>query len=327
MWGDVAPATEGSGPEGLAPQRVGERASPLAEAFPPLFCSFGVGHKQPGDQAERRQPHDDEHGAGQPAHAAAQQPPHSVEPPDAINAPVDAADNGKQKQNLFETRHGWTLLTGEYAHPTAALCKNTLQEKANLYIINLKDSAKGENQMLGLYLAAMDDSTYETQFVQVYERCKRLVYHTAYQIVQDSYLAEDVLQEVFLHLAQNFTRVYREDKHKMAAYLVICTKSRAIDMLRKRKGAAEDGDGTEYENFADDAPLPEDVLIGAEVAQRLMQLVQELPLLYREPLQLKALGYGNAEIASALDLTESTVRQRIVRGRKILWRKLHDGKE
>ena len=67
--------------------------------------------------------------------------------------------------------------------------------------------------MLGLYLAAMDDSTYETQFVQVYERCKRLVYHTAYQIVQDSYLAEDVLQEVFLHLAQNFTRVYREDKH------------------------------------------------------------------------------------------------------------------
>lgn len=40
--------------------------------------------------------------------------------------------------------------------------------------------------MLGLYLAAMDDSTYETQFVQVYERCKRLVYHTAYQIVQDS---------------------------------------------------------------------------------------------------------------------------------------------
>ena len=107
--------------------------------------------------------------------------------------------------------------------------------------------------MLGLYLAAMDDSTYETQFVQVYERCKRLVYHTAYQIVQDSYLAEDVLQEVFLHLAQNFTRVYREDKHKMAAYLVICTKSRAIDMLRKRKGAAEDGDGTEYENFADDA--------------------------------------------------------------------------
>ena len=82
----------------------------LYQKFNLLLRSFRLGHKQPGNQAERRQPHDDEHGAGQPAHAAAQQPPHSVEPPDAVNAPVDAADNGKQKQNLFETRHGWTLL-------------------------------------------------------------------------------------------------------------------------------------------------------------------------------------------------------------------------
>ena len=102
----------GLGPlcEGAPPAGGGGESLAIGRSLPPLFCCFGVGHKQPGDQAERRQPHDDEHGAGQPAHAAAQQPPHSVEPPDAVNAPVDAADNGKQKQNLFETRHGWTLL-------------------------------------------------------------------------------------------------------------------------------------------------------------------------------------------------------------------------
>ena len=94
---------------GSARRRWG-RELHLYPMFNLLLRSFRLGHKQPGDQAERRQPHDDEHGAGQPAHAAAQQPPHSVEPPDAVNAPVDAADNGKQKQNLFETRHGWTLL-------------------------------------------------------------------------------------------------------------------------------------------------------------------------------------------------------------------------
>ena len=92
--------------EGAPPAGGGGESLAIGRSLPLLFCCFGVGHKQPGDQAERRQPHDDEHGAGQPAHAAAQQPPHSVEPPDAINAPVDAADNGKQKQNLFETRHG-----------------------------------------------------------------------------------------------------------------------------------------------------------------------------------------------------------------------------
>ena len=99
----------GPGPKGSARRRWG-RELHLYPKFNLLLRIFRLGHKQPGDQAERRQPHDDEHGAGQPAHAAAQQPPHSVEPPDAVNAPVDAADNGKQKQNLFETRHGWTLL-------------------------------------------------------------------------------------------------------------------------------------------------------------------------------------------------------------------------
>ena len=78
--------------------------------------------------------------------------------------------------------------------------------------------------MLGLYLEALENSSDEELFTQVYERCKRLVYHTAYKVVQDSYLAEDVLQEVFLQLAKNFTRVYRDDAHKMAAYLAICAK-------------------------------------------------------------------------------------------------------
>ena len=84
----------GPGPKGSRRSGWG-RERHLYPKFNLLLRSFRLGHKQPGDQAERRQPHDDEHGAGQPAHAAAQQPPHSVEPPDAVNAPVDAADNGK----------------------------------------------------------------------------------------------------------------------------------------------------------------------------------------------------------------------------------------
>ena len=52
--------------------------------------------------------------------------------------------------------------------------------------------------MLSLYLAVLDDQSSEEQFIDVYNTYKRLVYHTAYKIMGDSYLAEDVLQEVFL---------------------------------------------------------------------------------------------------------------------------------
>ncbi len=56
--------------------------------------------------------------------------------------------------------------------------------------------------MLSLYLAVLDDQSKEEQFIDVYNIYKRLVYHTAYKIMGDSYLAEDVLQEVFLYVAK-----------------------------------------------------------------------------------------------------------------------------
>ena len=57
--------------------------------------------------------------------------------------------------------------------------------------------------MLAMYLAVLDDRSSEEQFIDVYNTYKRLVYHTAYKIMGDSYLAEDVLQEVFLYVAKN----------------------------------------------------------------------------------------------------------------------------
>ena len=60
--------------------------------------------------------------------------------------------------------------------------------------------------MLAMYLAVLDDQSSEEQFKDVYNTYKRLVYHTAYKIMGDSYLAEDVLQEVFLYVAKNFLK-------------------------------------------------------------------------------------------------------------------------
>ena len=78
--------------------------------------------------------------------------------------------------------------------------------------------------LLSLYLAVLDDQSKEEQFIDVYNIYKRLVYHTAYKIMGDSYLAEDVLQEVFLYVAKNFSKIHRENCHELAAYLVSCSR-------------------------------------------------------------------------------------------------------
>ncbi len=84
--------------------------------------------------------------------------------------------------------------------------------------------------MLALYLSVLDDRNFEEDFTEVYNTYKRLVYHTAYKIMDDSYLAEDVLQEVFLYVAKNFSKIHRENCHELAAYLVSCSRSRAYPL-------------------------------------------------------------------------------------------------
>ena len=54
--------------------------------------------------------------------------------------------------------------------------------------------------MLALYLSVLDDRNFEEDFTEVYNTYKRLVYHTAYKIMDDSYLAEDVLQLSLIHI-------------------------------------------------------------------------------------------------------------------------------
>ena len=87
--------------------------------------------------------------------------------------------------------------------------------------------------MLAMYLAVLDDRSSEEQFIDVYNTYKRLVYHTAYKIMGDSYLAEDVLQEVFLYVAKNFSKIHRENCHELAAYTAGDGKTYAIKRIKR----------------------------------------------------------------------------------------------
>ena len=136
--------------------------------------------------------------------------------------------------------------------------------------------------MLALYLSVLDDRNFEEDFTEVYNTYKRLVYHTAYKIMDDSYLAEDVLQEVFLYVAKNFSKIHRENCHELAAYLVSCSRSRAYDMLRKqREELLED-----VPNEPDAAPVPDDAAVSTDNIERLTELIGQM-----KPMQ-KFLQYG-----------------------------------
>ena len=128
-----------------------------------------------------------------------------------------------------------------------------------------------------------------------------------------------MLQEVFLYVAKNFSKIHRENCHELAAYLVSCSRSRAYDMLRKqREELLED-----VPNEPDAAPVPDDAAVSTDNIERLTELIGQMKPMYRDPLRLLAMGYTNREIAKSLGLTDEVVRTRLFRGRKLLWKEMN----
>ena len=92
--------------------------------------------------------------------------------------------------------------------------------------------------MLDACLALLDTDEEKQRFTAIYNENKRLVHYIARRVLKDEQLAEDVTQDVFLRLAENFTKLSQKDGHTLRAWCVITGKNRAIDLLRRWGTAA-----------------------------------------------------------------------------------------
>ncbi len=150
--------------------------------------------------------------------------------------------------------------------------------------------------LLSLYLAVLDDQSNKEQFIAVYNTYKRLVYHTAYKIMGDSYLAEDVLQEFFLYVAKNFLKFIEKTVPNSPLISLVVVEA-AYDMLRKQREEPLE----EVSDAPDGAPVPDDAAVSADNIEHLTELIGQMKPMYRAQLRLLAMGYTNREIAESLD--------------------------
>lgn len=70
----------------------------------------------------------------------------------------------------------------------------------------------------------------------LYDRYGRLIYSVAFRILNSVEAAEDVTQETFLKLWQQFDH-YQPQRGTLSNFLVVMARSRAIDKVRSRKSA------------------------------------------------------------------------------------------
>lgn len=76
----------------------------------------------------------------------------------------------------------------------------------------------------------------EEVFNRIYEKNFRLAMKVAYDIIHDVELAEDICQEVFIKLYQRFEE---PDENLIRAWIVLNTRRKTIDYLRKMNASRE----------------------------------------------------------------------------------------
>jgi len=152
-------------------------------------------------------------------------------------------------------------------------------------------------------------------FDQAFAAHSRKVYRYAYALTCDTSQAEDVVQEVFLRLYQNFDAVERDGL--LRAWLLRVTANVSRNMLRTQSRARL-RDETFLARTAQTTEnrLPDDDLLReAEIAEtrRVLEKIKE-PM--RSCLLLKHEGLSYKEIAAALGVKESSVGGLIARARQ-----------
>lgn len=154
--------------------------------------------------------------------------------------------------------------------------------------------------------------------LQIYRRYCEGMFVIACGYMPTTADAEDALQDAFIKAFQKIGQFKGEVS--FGAWLKRIVINRCLDLLRQRKyefvGIPED-------DLADDTDEHWEVreeITKKEVCRRL----RELPTKYREVLQLFLLeGYDHSEIGEILGISQSNCRTRLMRGKRLLLKKLN----
>ena len=151
---------------------------------------------------------------------------------------------------------------------------------------------------------------------ELYDRHVRALYSLAVRILRDEGDAEEVVQDVFAQAWRQASR-YDTTRGAVVAWLLMMTRSRAIDRLRARRGQPPlDGDHpSALRDAADTAPPLDLALLSADDIARVRAALDALPEAQRMAIELAFHeGLTHIEVAERLEQPLGTIKTRIRTG-------------
>lgn len=160
----------------------------------------------------------------------------------------------------------------------------------------------------------------EQAFTILFRKYYNAVYVTAYRIVEDTHLADDVSNEVFIGLWNKSPQI---DVHtSLEAYLRRMAANAAINFLKKEKLLLFESQELDQivETYGEQHQVSEDEMTDREQLQeRLLKAVEELPDRCRLVFKLHRFEkYSHKEIAEMLGISTSTIENQITKAMSLI---------
>ena len=172
-----------------------------------------------------------------------------------------------------------------------------------------KDSAEADRQILAAVAGGSTDA-----LERLYDRFASTAYGLARRILAQPDLAEEVVQDVFAQVWRDARR-YDAARASVAGWIVLLTRTRAIDRLRARRARPDQDRGLEPAAVAPIAAAersPEQVAISSEDARSVRAALEELPGEQRSLVDLAYYeGLTHSEIAARTGLPLGTIKTRL----------------
>lgn len=166
------------------------------------------------------------------------------------------------------------------------------------------------------------------EFAHLVDLFTNPIYRLAFNMLGDEQDAEDVLQETFIKVFRNLQGF--EERASLSTWIYRIAVNEALMILRKGKKSAsvieldqEDEEESGQMDVTDWCCLPEEDFLTTEVKANLDKAVMELPEKLRVVFILRDIEDLNIkETAAALEITEMSVKTRLLRARLMMREKM-----
>lgn len=154
----------------------------------------------------------------------------------------------------------------------------------------------------------------QKRFIEkVYERESRRMWYTAYRVLNNKDLADDVLQQAFEKILKKIDLLmsfdYSDNFGKVSKYMLITARNTAINLNKADKFTANIAD-FEYE-LGDGTDVESAVMTKIEI-EHVFEAINEMDIIYQDVMYLRfILDLKFQDVAEILGITESAARQRV----------------